>query len=247
MCFPTWITNNDPKLNFLLGIKQSDVCVVFFSLASGVWGAQRGFSLTSRFEIELGEQEDQSVSLGTLMSLSTWGISMLPSSNRYGVKSWAFWDIFLTARAISIASFQIAEPPESSGLFSQFQKYCSFFIFSGRVINLLTALKRKNVVLGRLSFCLLSLPPTNWLANEQIFFLCSSISQLFDLQVGRGETAGWQTAKRNKYFAGDAMAALAAPSFCAFPLLLHPIGLVVFIIKTFKASGKGWGEGTWCD
>jgi len=44
-------------------------------------------------------------------------------------------------------------------------------------------------MLRRLSFCLLSVPPTNWLDNEQIFFLCSSISQFFDLQVGRGEAA----------------------------------------------------------
>lgn len=126
--------------------------------------------------------------------------------------------------------FRPQNPQRAPDYFHSFRNTVAFFIFSSRVINLLTALKRKNVVLGRLSFCLLSLPPTNWLANEQIFFLCSSISQLFDLQVGRGETAGWQTAKRNKNFAGDVMAALAAPSFCAFPLLLHPIGLVVFII-----------------
>lgn len=39
-------------------------------------------------------------------------------------------------------------------------------------------------MLTRPRFCSLSLPPTNCLENEQIFFLCSSISQRFVLQVG---------------------------------------------------------------
>lgn len=39
-------------------------------------------------------------------------------------------------------------------------------------------------MLRRPCFCSLSLPPTNWLENKQIFFLCSSISQRFVLQVG---------------------------------------------------------------
>lgn len=89
----------------------------------------------------------------------------------------------------------------SSRLFSHSQKCWSFQSVFPELCGVISCLQhlKENVVLRRLRFCLLSLPPTNWLDNEQIFFLCSSISKLFDLQAGRAKAArGWQAVRGDR-------------------------------------------------